>query len=131
MKIILADDNEIFREALIMFLEKELHHLVIAEHSNGRDLLNNQLLINADIILLDIEMPILNGIQTMKEINKLNNWMKAIAITDYYEKAYLEDLIVNGFKACVFKDSIFEKLEQALIKVHNGEIYFPNDIIVN
>lgn len=130
MKIIIADDNIFFRDALHMFLETELNHTVIAEYNNGADLIKNNKLANADIILLDIEMPQLNGILTMKEINKMYEWVKVIAITDYFEKAYLRELINNGFKGCVFKDSIFNSLQKTISIVHKGGMSFPTDISV-
>lgn len=125
MNIILADDNKIFREALVMFLETELQHTVLSDHSNGIDLLYDKKIVNADIVLLDIEMPVLSGIQTMNEINKQLQWIKAIAITNHYEIAHIEELIYNGFKGCLFKDSIFDNLYKSISTVHNGGISFP------
>lgn len=131
MNIIIADDNKAFREALIMFLETELNHTVISEYSNGLELLNSKYLLKADIVLMDIEMPKLNGIATMYEIQKINAYIKVIAITDYYEKAYLQELIQSGFKGCIYKDSIFKNLKKTITEVTNGNICFPNTIKLN
>lgn len=128
MNIIIADDNKAFREALIMFLETELNHTILSEHCNGLELLHCKQLPKADIILMDIEMPKLNGITTMYELQKINANIKVIAITDYFEKAYLEELIQSGFKGCVYKDSIFRNLEKAIIEVYKGSICFPDKI---
>lgn len=131
MNIIIADDNKLFKEAVIMFLESELKHRVIAEYNNGADLFSDNKMAEADIILLDIEMPELNGIQVMYEINKTYEWMKVIAITNYYEKAYLTELINSGFSGCVFKNSIYNELSNAISIVHNGGKCFPSNILLS
>lgn len=131
MKIILADDNKVFREALVMFLESELNYDVISEHENGLDLINDDKICEADILLLDIEMPKLNGIKAMDVLDQKYNCLKVIAITDYYEMVYLKDLITHGFKGCVFKNAIFEKLKEATLAVNEGQLYFPKGITID
>jgi len=129
MKIILADDSKAFREALVMFLETELKHQVIGVYDNGLELINAKQYVNADLVLLDIEMPELNGFQTIAKINSIYNGIKAIAITSYQEKALLEQLITQGFQGCVLKNSIYEDLEKAIELVKNGGVFFPDNIM--
>lgn len=129
MKIILADDNIAFREALIMFLETELNHNVIYYYNNGLELLNDKQYLNADLVLLDIEMPELDGFQTLEKINRDYNGIKAIAITSYHEKVLLDQLISIGFNGCVFKDSIYKNLSSVINTVANGGISFPENTI--
>ena len=130
MTIIIADDNKTFREALRIFVEKELNLQVISECEDGFDLVNNNKLVEADILLIDIEMPVYSGIEAVKKIIRKKSWIKAIAITNYYEKAYLKDLVKTGFKGCVFKDSIYLNISKAINKVHNGGLYFPKNIML-
>jgi DNA-binding NarL/FixJ family response regulator len=130
MRIIIADDNRPFREALKIFVEKELNFQVISECENGFDLVNNNKLVEADILLVDIEMPVYSGIEALKQIIRKKSWVKAIAITNYFEKAYLKDLVTTGFKGCVFKDSIYMDISKAIHKVHNGGLYFPKNILL-
>lgn len=129
MKIILADDNDTFRDALSLFLEYELNHQVLAECKNGLELLCHDELHKAHVVILDIEMPVLNGFETMTEINKQYSWMKVIAITQYYEHAYIVELIKRGFSGFVLKNTLFDEIENVLIEVSNGKISFPDSII--
>jgi DNA-binding NarL/FixJ family response regulator len=77
---------------------------------------------------MDIEMPQLNGIEATKQMLWQNNNVYFIAITMYEEKAYLTELIRSGFKACVFKNNVYEELDKAIYKVCNGEFYYPDEI---
>lgn len=130
MKIIVADDNRSYREALVLYIESELGYDVIFECDNGAALINCAELKNADLILADIEMPELSGIESLKRIQWHYPNLKAIAITQYVENAYLEDFILSGFKGCVFKESVFKELEFAIDKVLKGGLYFPQNISV-
>ncbi len=128
MKIIIVDDNKTFREGIKYYLEIILSHQVIGLASNGAEFLKMSNYGVADIILMDIEMPILNGIETVKKALWENQRLKFIAITGYTENAYLVDLITAGFKACVFKNNIYDNLEKAITEVLNKKSYFPEGI---
>ena len=128
LKIIVVDDNEIFRKGILFYLNKMLNFDIIEEFSDGNDFLGSQNLINADIVLMDIEMPKLNGIAAAKQALWRIPHLKIIAITNYKDKAYLTELIGAGFKGCVFKDNIYEELNNAINSVTAGEIYYPEDI---
>lgn len=128
MKILIADDNKAFREALKLYIESELGYTVIDCVEDGNKLISSKYLSNTDICLVDIEMPKIDGISAMKEILKQFRRFKAVAITSYQDRAYLYDLISNGFKGCVFKDNIYTQLDKALLAVYNNEVYFAGDV---
>ena len=124
MNIIIADDNKAFSEALTIYIEKELGYKVISTHSNGIELISDPRIDEANLILTDIEMPKLNGIEAMKKLNTITQQLNVIAITNHYEKAYQDDLATNGFKGCVFKDKIYSTLNDAINIVMDGNLYF-------
>lgn len=128
MKFIVVDDNKIFREGLKYYLESILLHKVIGVVNDGLEFLQLKNIHEADIILMDIEMPNMNGIEAVKKALWENSNLKFIAITDYTDKAYLLDLIGAGFKSCVFKSNIYEELKEAITLVMNKELFFPKDI---
>ena len=128
MKFIVVDDNATFRDGLVYYLENILEYKVIGEASNGEEYLGLKNAYEADIILMDIEMPKLNGLQTVKKALWENQYLNFIAITSYTEKAYLIELIEAGFKSCVFKSNIYEELEEAINAVINKQLFFPKDI---
>lgn len=124
MKVIIADDNKAFSEALSLFIETELHHEVLAVHSNGKELIANPSLTKAALILTDIEMPELNGIEATKKVKELAPNTFVIAITNHIEKIYRDNLAKFGFNGCIVKDNIYTTLENAIQTVVSGKFYF-------
>ena len=128
LKIIVVDDNATFREGISFYLEEILNYQVLAEFTNGVDFVNANLIDLADIVLMDIEMPKMNGIVATQKILFHQPGLKVIAVTNYRNKAYLKELILAGFKGCVLKDHIYNELGQAIDIVHNGKLYFTDDL---
>lgn len=128
MNFIIVDDNNTFRESLKFHIETSLKHKVIGTFSDGLEFLENSNNHIADLILMDIEMANINGIEAVKKALWENPFLKFIAITSYTERAYLLDLLDAGFKGCVFKTKIFDELEKAISEVMDGNYYFPDDI---
>ncbi len=127
-RIIIVDDNETFRRSLEFHLTITLGYEVIGNAADGEEFLTLSNIYNSDIILMDIEMPKLNGIVAAKKVLEHYNYLKIIAITDYQDKAYLLELIENGFKGCVFKKNIMNGIEIAINEIMNEKIHFPSDI---
>ena len=128
MKFIVVDDNKTFRDGIKYYLENILSHEVIGVASDGKEFLKMKNNHEADIILMDIEMPNLNGIETVKKALWDNSYLKFIAVTSYTETAYLLDLLSAGFKACIFKQNVYDELENAINAVVSNQIYFPRNI---
>ena len=131
LNIIIVDDNLQFRRRLKYYIENELGYSVIGEASDGIEFLKLQNAIRADIILMDIVMDKMGGLETVKRSLWQNFHLKIIAITMYIEKAYLDELIEAGFKGCVFKQNIYNQLPAALDEVKNGKLYFPDNILID
>ncbi len=128
LKIIVVDDNAIFREGITFYLEEILKAEVLAAFTNGLDFLDSKQIYQADIVLIDIEMPKMNGILATQKSLFHHPGLKVIAVTNYRNKAYLKELILAGFKGCVLKDDIYNELGQALKVVCEGELYFTADL---
>lgn len=128
-KIIVVDDSDTFREGLRFYIENILKFEIIDEASNGIDFLELDTIRNADVILMDMEMPLMNGVKTVKKV--LENYPhKVIAITNYEDKAYLNQLILAGFKGCIIKKNIHEELEVAIRQVVEGGFYFQKGLLM-
>lgn len=128
MKIIIVDDSKAFRNGLKYYLQKDYHYDIIGEASNGAEFLGLKNIHQADVILMDIQMPEINGIKAARKALWDMNHLKIIAITMYKERAYLRELIEAGFKGCVFKNEIYNKLNIIIEKVADDQICFPEDI---
>ncbi len=130
MKTIIVDDNVSFRSSLKDYIENKLGYEVIAEASDGVDFLGLPNLPDAEMILMDIAMEIMDGF----EATKLALWrypqLKIIAVTMHSEKVFLVKLIQTGFKGCVFKPDIFDSLQKAILTVMEGEYYIPDNMSI-
>lgn len=128
LKIILVDDNATFRKALKTVLVQQFHVEIIGEAANADEFMNLLNLQQADIILMDVMMPGVDGITLTKNTLRVYNKLKIIAITMHYEQVYLLTLIEAGFVGCIFKNDIFNNVFEALETVSNGKLFFPKDI---
>jgi DNA-binding NarL/FixJ family response regulator len=131
LNIILVDDNDAFRVALKNILINEFNARIIGEASNGAEFLQLTNCNTADIILMDVMMPDIDGITLTKNALWSNPSLRFIAITMHYDKVYLISLLGAGFKGCVFKSNIFSEIDLAIDKVMNGQLYFPDDILID
>lgn len=127
MNIFIVDDNKQFREAMKVYLDQALNHTIVGEAENGLDFLRMYQYKN-DIVLMDLNMPELDGYQAIKKAFIKDIRIKAIAVTMYKDNAYLKKLIEMGFKGCVYKSDVFKKLPIALDEVKKGNLYFPDEI---
>ena len=129
LKIFVVEDNESFLEGIILYLEQVLYHKVIGCASDGEKFLEQRKkYVEADIILMDINMPNLNGILTTKKLLWANHSKKVIALTAMQTTVGLQQLICAGFKACVFKNRVFDDLPDAVAAVTKGNICYPKNI---
>lgn len=131
MKFIIVDDNEVFRDSVKFLVENVHNHRVVGTASNGLEFLELRNTHEADIILMDIEMPVMNGLEAVKQALWKNRELKFIAVTGYKDKAYLTDLISSGFKACIFKDSIYDDFEETVYLVKQDKLQFPKNMQVD
>ncbi|HBH49697.1 MAG TPA: hypothetical protein DDX98_13720 [Bacteroidales bacterium] len=128
MRVTIVDDNRQFRESLEIYLSMRLGYQVIGNYENAKTFLKSTEVYKSDIVLMDIEMPDINGIEATKQAIWMNKDLHVIAVTNYQDRAYLTTLITAGFKGCVFKNNVFEELNSAINKVNNGEQFFPKNI---
>ncbi len=106
IQLIVADDNPIFLEAITSYLSKLEQFEIVATFTSGPDLLEAMDNYDPDLILLDIEMPWLNGLETAKRLSSHGMKLKMIAITMYHDGIYIKKLIEAGFMGFVNKNSV-------------------------
>jgi DNA-binding NarL/FixJ family response regulator len=130
VQIILVDDNPTFLEGIVTYLKKTIDCEIVACYHSGRALLEDIRKYRPDLILLDIEMPGLNGIETARRLNFLNANLKLIAITLYQDNIYIKQLIEAGFRGFVSKNHVAENLLQVIDRVLRNDIVFPDIRII-
>ena len=108
--VILVDDVIKALEGLEMFLDQFDHINVIEKYTDGLQVVESTLLNRTDLILMDIEMPGMNGLEAAKLISYNYPGIKLVAVTMYQHRLYLEDIVKSGFHGFVEKGKIIDNL---------------------
>jgi two-component system, NarL family, response regulator NreC len=130
IKVVIADDHEIFRDGLVMLLKSIEGIEVIGEAKNGEELVNLVLKRTPNIVLTDIKMPKLDGIQATKKIlskqnaNPNANAIGIIALTMFEEGDQILEMIEAGAMGYLIKNASKEEMEDAIFTVHNKLNYY-------
>ncbi|NLB85912.1 MAG: response regulator transcription factor [Bacteroidales bacterium] len=127
----IVDDHALFRDGLKLLLNSFPNFKVVAEASNGEEFLQTLELIPVDIVLLDIEMPILNGIEATKIAIKKQANLKIITLSMYGDEEYYYKMIEAGASGFLLKDSDIDEVHSALNAVVEGKSYFSQELLQN
>ncbi|HUE57575.1 MAG TPA: response regulator transcription factor [Candidatus Udaeobacter sp.] len=122
IRIVLADDHVLVRQSLKSLLERE-GHLVVGEASEGKQALSHVQSLRPDIAILDISMPILNGLNAAREIKKAFPKTKTILLTQHDEDQYISEALEAGVRGYVLKSQVAGDLLEAIRQVSRGQVY--------
>ncbi len=129
IKVMLADDHSMIREGLKQLLELEGEFEVVEEASDGGDCIEKLQIIKPDILLLDINMPVMNGLEVLQKIRDMKSELKILLLTVHNEVEYLLKAVDIGANGYLLKDSESSELKKAIISVVNGEDYIQPSLI--
>ena len=124
IKVAIADDHALFRAGVRTSLMARKDVELIAEADNGMQLLNLLKHIEPDVILLDIQMPIMDGIQTLPEIRKLYPHIKVIILSMHNDHSMISKLMEIGANSYLTKNSDSETIYQAIKTCYEQEFFF-------
>jgi DNA-binding NarL/FixJ family response regulator len=127
--IIIVDDHLIFRQGLKSLLTSENIATVIGEASNGKEFLDLLSHRNPDLVLMDIDMPHMNGMEATQKALLINPGLKIIIFTMFGDEEYYYKMIDLGVKGFILKSSGINELEKAISEVMEGESYFSNELL--
>src|SRR5260221_8984492 len=122
LKILLADDHQVVREGISGLLTKK-GYVVVAEAENGRDAVRLALKHVPDIVLMDISMPDLNGIEATKQIRAENRRIRVIGLSMHSDKRFIAKMLGAGAGGYLRKNCSSEELYTAITTVSGGQIY--------
>ena len=128
-ELILVDDHELFRNGLKTMLEMGGIANVIGEASNGREFLSLLEKHIPDLVLMDIDMPQLNGIEATRQAVQKFPHIKILVLSMFGELEYYHQMIEAGAKGFLLKNSNKVDLEKAIGKVLNGSSYFSDELL--
>jgi len=120
-RVLLADDHTIVAEGLASLLE--LDYELVGRVQNGRDLLRAADELSPDVIVTDISMPLLNGIEALRQLKKSNPDVRVVFLTVHADVSYVTEAFRAGASGYVLKQSAAEELRSAIRAVHAGETY--------
>ena len=129
IKVILADDHVMIREGIKQLLEFDQKIEVVAQANDGIECLEQLSKVNADVLLLDINMPRKNGLDTLTEIRKNKKKIKVLILTVHEEVEYLVKATDIGVDGYILKDSGSSELKKAIYAILDGESYIQPSLI--
>ncbi|MDZ4743911.1 MAG: response regulator transcription factor [Verrucomicrobiota bacterium] len=130
ISILLADDHSIVRTGFHKILDDEKDFLVIGEAKNGREAIDKSIKLSPDIVLMDIGMPILNGLEATRQICKTIPKTKVLILSAFSEDAYFEKSLEAGASGFLIKQSSADVLARAIRQIYSGSNYFSPLILL-
>lgn len=129
VRILLADDHQIMREGLKALLEKHSSMEVIAEAENGIETLEIARRERPDVIIMDITMPDINGIEATRQLKSEMKDIKIVALSMHSDRRFVTEILKAGASAYVLKQSAFKDLEKAIKTVMVNRTFLSADIL--
>lgn len=130
INVILVDDQEIVRQGLKMILSLYEEINLIGEAENGEQLIKLLEKLNAEVILMDVRMPIMDGVEAVKIVKEKYENIKVIILTTFNEDEYIFKAIENGADGYLLKDAGSEDIIKAIKAVYNGDMLFDPGVTV-
>lgn len=129
LKIMITDDHSMIREGLKNLLELDGDIKVIAEAENGQECLDRLSTVRPDVLLLDINMPVMNGLEVLAALKERRIRVKVLVLTVHNEVEYLMKAVDIGVDGYVLKDSESAELKKAIFAVASGQNYIQPSLI--
>ncbi|UCD34553.1 MAG: response regulator transcription factor [Nitrospiraceae bacterium] len=123
IRILLVDDHKILREGICSLIKEYADMEVIGEAGEGARAIDLAKELHPDIVIMDISMPDMNGIEATRRILSDNPATRVIALSMHYDKQFVSEIFKAGASGYLIKDSAFDELEQAVRIVMNGKTY--------
>ncbi len=129
INVFLVDDHKLFREGLKLLLGNIDFIGDIYEAGSGKEFLARIEMANCDIVLMDIEMPGINGIEATEKAMEIKPDLNVIALSMYGEEMYYYKMIDAGARGFLLKDSSVEVVSEAIETVYEGSSYFSEELL--
>ncbi|MBW6533398.1 MAG: response regulator transcription factor [Mariniphaga sp.] len=127
-KVLIADDHQLFREGLVNLITSAPDIEVIAEAKDGKEATEKSQKLKPDVVLIDIGMPVMNGIEATRIIKKDNPKIKVIAVSMHSDRQFVKGVLEAGADGYLLKNCTYRQLIEAVQSVISGKKYLSDDI---
>lgn len=128
MKILLVDDHKLIRDALRSYMDGDDEFEIVDEAGNGQEALILLKTIKVDVVMLDISMPVMDGIVCAQEISNLYPEIKVLALSMMNDNQFIKQMLAAGALGYILKNSGEEEIKKALRSVYAGETYYSAEV---
>ena len=128
ISVIVADDHAIVREGLCALIGKEPDIEVLYEAKNGRQAVKQALRLKPDVVIMDVSMPDINGVEATRQIKAAMSNVQVLALSVHDKHEYVMDMIKAGVSGYLLKDCVSSELVEAIRKVAESESYLSPKI---
>ncbi len=127
-KVLIVDDHKILREGLRSLLEDARDIKVVGEAASGNEAITRAAALNPDVVIMDVGMPDINGIDATRRIRAEMPAVKVIALSMHSDRRFVTGMLSAGASGYLMKDAAFEELAVAIRAVQRGEVYLGTGI---
>jgi two-component system response regulator NreC len=127
-KVLLADDHTIVREGILSLLQEQPEVTVVGTAENGREAVEKARRTFPDVVVMDVAMPLLNGIEATRQLRRFLPQTKVIVLTMYADEEYVLRALQAGVRGYLLKKAAASELLQAIRTVERGDFYLSSDI---
>lgn len=128
IRLVLADDHAMMREGLKSLIGKEPDLAVVGEADNGVETVELAQKAGAHVVVMDVAMPDLNGIEATRKLLKANPSIKVVALSGHANREFVREMLKVGASAYVLKSRAYEELVRAIREVVKGKKYLSPDV---
>ncbi|SHN31440.1 two component transcriptional regulator, LuxR family [Cyclobacterium lianum] len=128
IKVVLADDHVVVRDGIKNLLENEGGIKVVGEASNGEEALSEVEKLKPDLLIIDIRMPVMNGLEATKKLSEKAGPTRSLILSMHDDEDYILQSIESGASGYLLKDTSKEEFLKAIHAIHQGGKYFSGDI---
>jgi two-component system response regulator NreC len=128
IKVLLAEDHHIIRQGIRSLLEREIGIEVIGDAVDGRETVRLAGELKPDVVVMDVSMPNLNGIEATRKIHEADPDIKVIALSVHSDDHFVSGMLTAGASGYLLKDCVFDELVKAIEAVSNGRMYLSEQI---
>jgi DNA-binding NarL/FixJ family response regulator len=126
--VLIVEDHTLLRQGLIAMISSDPSLVVVGEADNGRDAIRQATTLKPDVVLMDINMPVMNGSEALAEIKNRDPNVKVIMLTAHNAEEYIRDSIKAGANGYVLKQATRDELILGIHKVIGGKTYLTPDV---